>query len=352
MNLRESYIGISFIVAIVAGGSWVASRPEALRNIQLLQEPVDPSSLTPIAPVCVRKVSWSTDSRRLLALAQGEIGYEGPLVLHDLDAGPHRLTIGASNESIVLAELVPDGQHVLVATREGRLWWSGLQSGENKLLLDLPATTEFSWLAISRSGTQAAVASTDGSIYLINPQSDAEQNASKRLINGPATRTTRMGFSKDGTSLAAAAYDGSVSVWDLESGQMRQSWKGHNQSATAVAMLPDERIVSASLDDSIRIWDVANEHEIWHTQSGLLGVTALSISDDGRSAAWGGHRRKVVVWDLENEQLKFEIQISASMVWDIQFSPDSKLLAVAGNDGTLQLYDAKTGAEKELLEVG
>ncbi|MBS0266953.1 MAG: hypothetical protein JSS02_33815 [Planctomycetes bacterium] len=345
MHRKDNLLGTLVIAALIAAGVGLARNPLSLApdgslHFRLASEPV-----TPIANVAVRQISWSADSRRFLAVETGDIGVGGPLVIHDRDSGPQRLTIGSSGEPIVLAELIPDGQHLLVATREGQLWWSHLQHAERQLLLQLPEMVDFSALAVSRDSRQIAVASSDGSLYLITPPVDNEAGTRTPLISGPAVRTTRLAFSPDGQALVTAAYDGSIRQWDLKSGRIRQTWTGHSQPATAVAVLPDGRIISASQDDTIRLWEIDSEREVWRLESELLGVSTLAVSSDGKSAAWGGHRRKIVVWDLTSWQRRHEISISASMVWDLQFSPDGHSLAVAGNDGTLELIDAHTGAK-------
>ncbi|MBS0267111.1 MAG: WD40 repeat domain-containing protein [Planctomycetes bacterium] len=352
MKLRETGTGLAIIGGIVALGVWVASRPAALQPGGFLNPSELEEAVTPISSTAVRKISWSADGRRLLTVTHGEIGEAGPLILHNLDEGPRRVSVGPPGETIVSADLAADDRYALVATREGRLWWSGLESGEDRLVLELPGESEFSWTTVSPDGTKAAVAATDGSVFLIDPQSAPERNLERRLVTGPAVRTTHLKFSSDGRYLAAANYGGGIRLWDLSTGQEVQNWQGHEQPATSVAVLPEGRVLTASLDDTVRIWDANGKGEVLGAKAGLFGVTSMAVSVDGKTAAWGGHRRKIVVWDLETARKRFEISISASMVWDIKFSPDCQFLAVSGNDGTLQLYDARTGRVKKALEVG
>src|SRR5665213_115593 len=140
MNLRNAHPGALLIAAVVAAGLLYAKRPDAvhrsLSQMQLSIEPESPKSL-----VYVRRVSWSPDSRKLLSVARGEFGSDGPLVWHDLENRPLRMSIDVWGESVALAILACDGRHVLVATDQSRLWWIGLESDERTLLLELPGNS-------------------------------------------------------------------------------------------------------------------------------------------------------------------------------------------------------------------
>jgi WD40 repeat protein len=236
---------------------------------------------------------------------------------------------------------------VFVATHTGRLWWIGLESEERTALIELAAGSGFVAAALSPDGSQAAAASTAGAIYLGNPES----RVMAVFASGPRSRISELRFSDDGRRLVCAGQDGSLCVWDLQSGEIQQIWKGHDQTAMAAAFLTDERIISAGLDDTIRIWDGSTGHEMWRGEFGLSGVHALALSGDGTIAAWGGRQRRIVVWDLENSRKKYEIPVPASMIFDMQFSPDSNSLAVAGTEGMLRLYAAQTGIETQALEL-
>ena len=347
MNLRDTRVGAVLIAVLVAAGVWYAKRPEAVQRT-LTQLHFGIESQNPNSSVYVRRVSWSPDSRKLLSVTHGEAGLDGSLVLHDLDDRPHRLSIDISGESVANAMLAPDGRHVLVATHEGRLWWIGLESDARTSLLELPRGVGLVAAALSANGRQVAAASSDGSIYLGDP----EHQPAAVFASGLRSRISDMRFSKDGCRLVCAAKDGWLCIWELQSGKVQQRWKGHDEPAMAAAFLPGDRIISASLDDTIRIWGISTGQEIWRGEFGLFRVYALALSADGKMAAWGGHQQKIVVWDLEHARKKYEIQIPASIVWDLQFSPDNMSLAIAGTEGMLRVYDAPTGTEKESIEVG
>lgn len=346
MKPRDARPATVLIATLVSIGAWYAKSPDSVyRFVPQLRSAVETDK--PTSSVFVRKVWWSPDSGNLLSLARGDIGWDGPLVVHDFAERPLRMPVDMHGESVATAAVARDGRHILVATYEGRLWWIGLESDDRTLLLEAPVKSGFSAAALSSDGKLSALASYDGSIYLC----DTERPAPKIIASDLISRISELRFSDDGLRLVSAGQDGWLCVWELQSGIVHR-WKAHDCPAMAAAFLSDGRIISASHDDTIRIWEVSTGREIWRGEFRLSGVNALAVSADGKSAAWGGFQRRVVVWDLENARKKYEFQVPSSIVWDVQFCPDGKSLAVAGTEGMLRVYDAQCGTEVAEFEIG
>ena len=61
----------------------------------------------------------------------------------------------------------------------------------------------------------------------------------------------------DGRRAVSASADGTLKVWELESGRELQTLQGHTYGVNAVAVTPDgRRAVSASQDHTLKVWEL------------------------------------------------------------------------------------------------
>ena len=65
-------------------------------------------------------------------------------------------------------------------------------------------------------------------------------------------------FSPDGKHIMSGSEDGTIQLWDAETGDVLQPpLEGHGDGVMSVAFLPDgKHIVSGSEDKTIQLWDV------------------------------------------------------------------------------------------------
>jgi WD40 repeat protein len=57
--------------------------------------------------------------------------------------------------------------------------------------------------------------------------------------------------------LASASRDGAILLWDVASGAECARLKGHEHEVNVLCSVPDGRLASAAFDRTIRLWDVA-----------------------------------------------------------------------------------------------
>jgi len=94
-------------------------------------------------------------------------------------------------------------------------------------------------------------------------------------------------FSPDGKLLATSSMGNDARLWELPSGNLRATLKGHVQAILAVAFSPDGKtLVTGGMDRKVKLWNVATHQELATFPLGGLFPT-LGFSPDGRTLAVG-----------------------------------------------------------------
>jgi WD40 repeat protein len=107
-------------------------------------------------------------------------------------------------------------------------------------------------------------------------------------------------ISPDGKTAISGSYDKDniLRLWDLATGKELRIFKGHNDTIPSVAFSPkDHTLLSCSWDDSLKLWDL-NTGELKQTFKDTNHVECVAISPDGRTALSGDFDFAVKLWDL------------------------------------------------------
>jgi Flp pilus assembly protein TadD len=154
-------------------------------------------------------------------------------------------------------------------------------------------------------------------------------------------------FSGEGKRIASASVDQTVKVWDAQTGQETLSLKGHTNSVTSVCFSPNgRRIASASLDGTVKVWDAQTGQEALSLKGHTGPVTSVCFSPNGRRIASASWDQTVKVWDAQTGQETLSLKGHTSWVLSVCFSPDGKRLISADVGGVRVVWDI--AAEKVL----
>ncbi|KAG2053416.1 WD40 repeat-like protein [Suillus hirtellus] len=159
-------------------------------------------------------------------------------------------------------------------------------------------------------------------------------------------------FFKDGRRIVTASKDKTLRIWDMgKRAFMGGPFQGHSDIVTSVTVSPDDRrIASAGGDGTIIIWDVESKQMLFnpllkHTRR----VSSVCFSPDGKRLASGSWDDTVIIWDVETGAVLSTFRCNVGMVLCVAFSPDGLKLASGGSHGTIRVW--RTSNTELLLKI-
>jgi len=178
----------------------------------------------------------------------------------------------------------------------------------------------------------------------------------RQRLTGHSHFVQDVAVSVDGQFALSGSWDGTLRLWDLNTGLTTRRFVGHSKDVLSVAFSADNRhIVSGSRDRAIHLWNT-------------LGQLKYKINEDGHSE-WvscvrfspnlqtplivsAGWDKLVKVWNLNNCKLTKTLEGHTGYVNTVTVSPDGSLCASGGKDGTAMLWDLNEGRHLSSLDAG
>ncbi len=200
-------------------------------------------------------------------------------------------------------------------------------------------------VAISQDGLTLASGGDDGTVKLWNFQTGQLLSS----LSGHSKGVKSIAIAPDGQTVVSGDRDGIVKLWDLKKGQLLRTLNGHKGGVTAIVITPDGRIVTGSLD-IVKVWDMANGKQLRTVQSGAF---ALTVSRDGETLFAGHNDGKITLWNLSTGKLLRSLvpPQKSSGVTSVAIAPDGKTLVNSGGDDSFQSLPQTDGKNIKVWDV-
>jgi WD40 repeat protein len=170
--------------------------------------------------------------------------------------------------------------------------------------------------------------------------------AQKVVFRGHKNLVSSVRFSPDGCRLVSGSWDGTVRVWDVQTGAELLCLRGHEHAVTCVSFSADgHRLVSGSGDNTLRLWEARTGAELLCLRGHEGAVWSVSFSADGCRLVSGSGDETVRVWEAQSGAELLCLRGHEGGVTSVSFSADGRHLVSGSGDKTVRVWEAQTGAE-------
>lgn len=170
-------------------------------------------------------------------------------------------------------------------------------------------------------------------------------------FDGHESEVTSARFGPGDDRLVTASRDDTARIWSLETGEQVLSLSGHSDPVTAAMFSPDgKQILTASQDGTARIWD-AQTGELRHTLKGHnRGVNDAAFDPGGTRVVTGGQDGDARVWSVESGETLFRFSAHAAGLESVTFDPSGAFILTAGSDGSARIWSGEEGVQLAVLD--
>ncbi len=169
------------------------------------------------------------------------------------------------------------------------------------------------------------------------------QGQQKHTFIGSGGPVYCIAYTPDGKMLASGNDDGTITLWDIATGDVVGTCRGHGGRVISVAFSGDGKLASGSEDGHVRLWDVGSRKTIFIQE---YRRPRVAFSGSWLAIAPGGTPNgdeevgEVELWDYASGRQLHRLPESGNR---IAFSNDGKMLATGSRNGQITIWDPANG---------
>lgn len=212
-----------------------------------------------------------------------------------------------------------------------------------------------SCLNFSYDGIFLCSGSTDGTIKIWNVDSGALITTFKKkeYLNqaSNANCCNSCSFSRNSSLVLSCFSDSTIKLWDIKTGNILKTFfEEHSGEVNSVCFSPDEKlIVSASVDKTMKFWDTSISLLLKQYQGHTEQIRCLAFSTDGSYLLSRSRDKKIKMWEADSGNFIKCFEGHTDFVISLSFSPDGKNILSLSEDGNVNLWNIDTGNFEKIV---
>jgi WD40 repeat protein len=275
----------------------------------------------------VESVAWNHDGSQV-ASGSGD----GKLLIWDAKTGELCLSLDSHRTGVTFIKWNSDGSQLLSVSITTIVISDGV-TGETLKSFDKESVKSVAW---NDTCSKIVSGSSDKMIDIW----DVTTGNLLRTLKGHTGSVTTVAWSHDGLKILSGSEDKTIKIWDATTGKELKALKGHSSNVTSVAWKHDDStIISGSRDRSVKIWN------------GVTGelINSIDIKYWVVSLSWGRNNDSIVlttkygdniqIWEETSGKLlnSFSLDICSHIDWNYDQSQ-----FVSSNGNTCRIWNSSS----------
>ncbi|XP_037873698.1 guanine nucleotide-binding protein subunit beta-5 [Bombyx mori] len=259
-----------------------------------------------------------------------------------------RRVLKGHQAKVLCSDWCPDKRHIVSSSQDGKvIIWDAFNATKESTI-SMPST----WVmacAYAPSGTLIAAGGLDNKVTVFPIGGDEEPGVRKRTVATHTSYISACLFPNTDRQLLTGSGDGTCALWDVESGQLLQSFQGHAADVMCLDLAPSEMgdtFASGSCDRSALVWDMRTGQPVQAFDTHLSDVNGVKYHPSGDSILTGCDDSVCRLFDLraDREVARYGKDSILFGVNSVEWSVSGRLVFAGYSDYTAGAWDAVRAA--------
>ncbi|KAF4533312.1 hypothetical protein B566_EDAN004433 [Ephemera danica] len=259
-----------------------------------------------------------------------------------LNIKPRRLLKG-HQAKVLCSDWSQDKRHIVSSSQDGKMiiWDAFTTNKEHAVTMP---TTWVMACAYAPSGNLVACGGLDNKITVYPLSLEEDVSAKKKTVGTHTSYMSCCLFPNSDQQILTGSGDSTCALWDVESGQLLQSFQSHQGDIMALDLAPSETgntFVSGSCDRLALVWDMRTGQCVQAFEGHDSDVNSVKFHPSGDAIATGSDDATCRLFDLRADR-EVAVYNKESIIFgvnSVDFSVSGRLLFAGYSDYTVNIWD-------------